>query len=301
MSTEVRKQHGQIAPPNAVYRVPRRRPEPVRPPLHARSFTAKIVVATMQAIGITLPGTGATSTVDHSLSTLTTLSADKSSHFADLDELGCRQKSSATQGTFLKRNDPLLFLKRRGRVRIAGISRTTHHNLTTMFLLQTILLLLTSLLHPTLSSPLQHPGPTSHLTISTTTLNTTTPNLRLSLSLLRPYQFLPIWGVSETLNAAIQTARASGLDNRLPPQGFRIALDGVSLHAYPTYMEYTWGLLLLTLKQVEEDLGVKGNLACQWDLVEVEEGGREGRIWGRGSLERDLGRRGRGRGIVGEV
>ena len=65
-------------------------------------------------------------------------------------------------------------------------------------------------------------------------------------------------------------------------------------------MQYTWGLLLLTLKQVEEELGVKGNLAAMWDLVEVEERGWEGRIWGRGSLERDLGAGGRGRGL-GEV
>ena len=47
-------------------------------------------------------------------------------------------------------------------------------------------------------------------------------------------------------------------------------------------MQYTWGLLLLTLKQVEEELGVMGNLAAMWELVEVEEGGGRGVFGGVG-------------------
>lgn len=69
VSTEVRWQHGEIAPPGAVYQMSQWRSERMRPPLNARSSIAQIVIATMQEIGITLPETGATSTIDHGLST----------------------------------------------------------------------------------------------------------------------------------------------------------------------------------------------------------------------------------------
>ena len=64
-------------------------------------------------------------------------------------------------------------------------------------------------------------------------------------------------------------------------------------------MQYTWGLLLLTLKQVEEELGVKGNLAAMWDLVQVEEGGEGGEDLGERELEEGFGGGGVWRGIWG--
>lgn len=66
-------------------------------------------------------------------------------------------------------------------------------------------------------------------------------------------------------------------------------LDGVRLHAYPLYIDYTWGLMAWTLRQVEEEMEVKGNWACQWEVAQVGEGGELGRIWGRGELGRDEG------------
>ncbi|CAL8584699.1 hypothetical protein XPA_010286 [Xanthoria parietina] len=139
-------------------------------------------------------------------------------------------------------------------------------------------ILLTSLSRPIHSTP-------SHLQSISLPPTLQTPNFHLTFTQHRPYQTLPLWGVSNTLYEGIQAAREHGLDEPLPPQGFRAASEGVRLHAYPIFREYTWGLMAFTLRQVDAEMEMKGTWACQWELVEV--GGR-GRIWGRGTLEREV-------------
>lgn len=50
------------------------------------------------------------------------------------------------------------------------------------------------------------------------------------------------------------------------------------------YIDYTWGLLEFTVRQVDAELEARGYFGCTWEVSRMEEGGRLGRIYGRGDM-----------------
>lgn len=103
-------------------------------------------------------------------------------------------------------------------------------------------------------------------------------------------RYLGEWGPFKTIASGLEAAREHGLEERLPREGYLVESDGVWLHAYPLFIDYTWGLMALTLRQVAADLETKGKFACRWELSRIDDG-RLGRIYGRGDMWPGLSRK----------
>ncbi|KAL9639035.1 MAG: hypothetical protein Q9204_001272 [Flavoplaca sp. TL-2023a] len=143
------------------------------------------------------------------------------------------------------------------------------------------------------------------LTSATLSFNRTTTNPNQCLHLVLTYPPGPQYplnpnGVDACVATALSQVRVSGFDNRFPKKGFRTMQQGVWLEAYPLYEGYTWGLFGVTMTQVDEVVKKNGFWRCDWEVSRVMEGGKLGRIYGRGHLWPNLVRGGY-EGAVGEI
>lgn len=63
------------------------------------------------------------------------------------------------------------------------------------------------------------------------------------------------------------------------------------LEAHGYRPEYTWGLLDLTARRVEDELSARGWWRCKWELERVGNPGSPGRLIGWGRMWANEGRR----------
>lgn len=119
---------------------------------------------------------------------------------------------------------------------------------------------------------------------NTTSLLHSFDNYRLELTYPRIARFpLDPTGVFACIAAAASTARYHGPDERLPTSGFQVAKDGVWLEAFPYRPDYTWALMVTTLRQVEGEMRTRGWFRCSWEIEKMGNPGSPGRLvgWGR--------------------